>query len=101
LESDNFPTVAAGGDNISHILLDDTVKPEYRLKMIPIQLHMHVPSEHTWDGMMVRTPAAQRQRAASALTACMPAPLLTMLHSPVWIHHGSFEPSVQWATLHF
>lgn len=48
-----FPMVAAGGNGIADVILDPTVKPDRMVKMIPIQLHWHETSEHSWDGLLV------------------------------------------------
>ena len=54
IEDDSiFPMVAAGGDKISDVLLTGA-KPEYMLKMIPLQIHWHETSEHSVAGMLVR-----------------------------------------------
>lgn len=54
MEADDFPLVAAGGSKISDVVLDDSIPIEFLLKVIPLQVHWHVPSEHKWDGMWVR-----------------------------------------------
>lgn len=53
MEDDSlFPIVAAGGDRISDVILKDDVRAEYMLKMIPLQIHWHVASEHSIGGML-------------------------------------------------
>lgn len=47
-----FPMVAAGGSGIADVILDRNIKPDRMIKMIPIQLHWHETSEHSWDGLL-------------------------------------------------
>eukprot|EP00892_Ulva_mutabilis_P000744 jgi/Ulvmu1/10670/UM066_0054.1 len=47
-----FPMVAAGGSSIADSILDASITPDRMIKMIPIQLHWHETSEHSWDGML-------------------------------------------------
>jgi hypothetical protein len=53
MQRDTFPMIPAGGDNITHILLDDNVVPDYMLQMIPMQMHVHTVSEHSRGGLLV------------------------------------------------
>lgn len=55
---DIFPMVAAGGDKISDVVLSSDVKADLMLKMVPLQVHWHVTSEHSVGGMLVRTAAS-------------------------------------------
>lgn len=50
-----FPLLAAGGTGVADVMLDPSVQPDRMVKMIPIQLHWHETSEHSWDGMLVRS----------------------------------------------
>lgn len=52
MDADIFPVVAAGGDGIADVILDRGVTPDRKIKMIPIQLHWHETSEHSWDGLL-------------------------------------------------
>lgn len=51
--NDTFPVLAAGGNGVADVMLDPSVVPDRMVKMIPIQLHWHETSEHSWDGMLV------------------------------------------------
>lgn len=47
-----FPLVPAGGDRIADAMLHG--KPvEMHLKMVPLQVHWHVPAEHARKGELV------------------------------------------------
>jgi hypothetical protein len=52
-----FPQVPAGGNAIRDILEDISLSPDRTLTMIPMQMHVHLTSEHSWDGMLVRRTA--------------------------------------------
>lgn len=54
MDADIFPVVAAGGSGIADVIQDRGVTPDLMLKMIPIQMHWHETSEHSWDGLLVR-----------------------------------------------
>ena len=74
-----FPVLAAGGNGIADVVLDPSIEPDRMVKVVPIQLHWHVTSEHAWDGLMVPThsPGAchcatvvPNSAASFALTVC-------------------------------
>jgi hypothetical protein len=53
-DKSQFPQVPAGGSAIRDVLEDMPIKPDRTLTMIPKQMHVHITSEHSWDGMLVR-----------------------------------------------
>jgi hypothetical protein len=52
LKRHTLPIVQAGPDNITHSLLDPTVKIK-SVSVQPVQFHFHALSEHTVNGMYV------------------------------------------------
>jgi hypothetical protein len=53
-DKSQFPQVPAGGSAIRDVLEDMSLTPDTMLTMIPRQMHLHMTSEHSWDGMLVR-----------------------------------------------
>ena len=49
-----FPAVPAGGTGLRDALLNPSATPDREVSMIPVQMHWHVTSEHSWQGMLVR-----------------------------------------------
>lgn len=71
-----FPLLAAGGNGVMDVVLDPAVQSDRKVKMIPIQLHWHVTSEHAWDGMLVRfIPYSMCARQPSAEPCVTGSPL--------------------------
>jgi hypothetical protein len=55
MEDDSFfPSLAAGGDRISDVLLNET-EVEFRFTMVPLNVHWHDTSEHSVGGYLVRS----------------------------------------------
>ena len=54
IDTERLPTVRAGGDGISDVLMDPTIPVDREVRVQPIQFHTHAVSEHTIDGLYVR-----------------------------------------------
>jgi hypothetical protein len=68
-DKSQFPQVPAGGSAIRDVLQDMSITPDRMLTMIPKQMHLHMTSEHSWDGMLVRcTPVQLRLRLSCSST---------------------------------
>jgi hypothetical protein len=56
-----FPQVPGGGSAIRDILEDMNLSPDRMLTMIPMNMHLHINTEHSWDGLLVRHTACPLQ----------------------------------------
>lgn len=49
-----FPAMPAGGSALRYALEHPSATPDRVVSLIPEQMHWHVASEHSWEGMLVR-----------------------------------------------
>lgn len=54
-DDSELPSFPVGGKNIGALVRDPSIPVTKNVKVAPVQFHFHSPSEHTLDGLYVRS----------------------------------------------